>query len=99
MKLLKIVLLTSVLNLTTRGKLVGLGVALDLRERAKCKCKFFNRNGGWWNTVLHEFSDKRFKKCFRISKETFNYIQEMLKDDLSKQAITEEQISPQKRLV
>ena len=76
----------------------GVGIALGLREKPKRKCKPLIKNFGWWNKVWNMYSDDRFKKCFRVSKGTFQYILEHIKDDLLKQTVTEEPISPEKRV-
>ena len=37
-------------------------------------CRRLERNNGWFNTVLSSYSGKRFKKTFRVSRETFAFI-------------------------
>ena len=37
-------------------------------------CRRLKRNTGWWEKVCNTFSDARFKKTFRVSRETFNFI-------------------------
>ena len=34
----------------------------------------FERNCGWFQKVWNTYDDERFKSCFRISRETFNFI-------------------------
>ena len=33
----------------------------------------FVRIQGWWNTVVNNYSDERFKYALRMSRNTFNY--------------------------
>ena len=56
------------------------------------------RNGGWWELVWTNYSDERFKKTFRVSKDTFQFILERLYASLKKETVTEEPISPECRL-
>ena len=37
-------------------------------------CRRLKRNTGWWKKVCNTFSDARFKKTFRVSRETFTFI-------------------------
>ena len=41
-------------------------------------CRRLPRNKGWWETVSRQYCDKRFKKKFRVSKETFYFLVEKL---------------------
>ena len=47
-----------------------------------------------WNT----YTDERFKKTFRISKNTFNFILSRIRNDLECQTINEDPITPECRL-
>ncbi len=56
------------------------------------------RNDGWWELVWSTYSDERFKKTFRLSRDTFQFILGRFYESLKKETITEEPISPQCRL-
>eukprot|EP00794_Sanderia_malayensis_P020889 gene20889-22940_t len=90
-----LVLLICILAFAGAG---GLGLGLGLRERSRRKIRRLSRNTDWWNKVSHDYSDQRFKKIFRVSKGTFKYIVETIKNDISKETVTEEPISPEKCL-
>ena len=51
-------------------------------------CRGLKRNTGWWEKVCNTFSDARFKKTFRVSRETFNFILNCVR-----KTVTEEQIT------
>ena len=61
-------------------------------------CRRLARNTGWWNLVWTTYSEKRFKKTFRVTRQTFALIHERIKNDISKVRITEEPVSSQLRL-
>lgn len=61
-------------------------------------CRRLPRNSGWWDILWHTYSDVRFKKTFRISRETFLYILNRIRPVLEKQTVTEEPVSPELRL-
>ena len=45
-------------------------------------------NNGWWDMVWNMYTDERFKKTFRVSKSTFNFILEVysgIRNDLERQ--------------
>ena len=44
------------------------------------------------------YSDQRFKKTFRVSKNTFNFMLSRIRHDLERQTINEDPISPECRL-
>ena len=56
------------------------------------------RNSGWWNLVWETYSEERFKKTFRVTKDTFKFIQDRTYNLLKKQSITEDAIPPECRL-
>ena len=58
----------------------------------------FPRNTGWFEHVWETYSDARFKKTFRVSKQTFLYILSKIEGNLLRQTLTEEPISPAFRL-
>ena len=61
-------------------------------------CQRLQRNTGWIENVLHTYSNERFKKTFRISRETFRYILSKIETRLLRQTMTEDPISPEIRL-
>eukprot|EP00794_Sanderia_malayensis_P014835 gene14835-16374_t len=95
MKVGMLVLLICILAFAGAG---GLGLGLGLRERSRRKIRSLSRNTDWWNKVPQDYSDQRFKKIFQVSKGTFKYVLETIKNDISKETVTEEPISPEKRL-
>jgi hypothetical protein len=56
------------------------------------------RNTGWWDNVLKNYSDSRFKKTLRISRATFRYILERIEPVLARETLIEDPISPDERL-
>ena len=50
-------------------------------------CRRFIRNCGWWELVWNSYSDERFKKTFRVSKDTFNFILTRIRHDLERETI------------
>lgn len=61
-------------------------------------CRRLARNTGWWENVLENYSDARFKKTFRISRTTFRYILDRIEPILARQTVTQDPISPDERL-
>ena len=61
-------------------------------------CRRLIRNDGWFQTVIDAYTDKRFKKTFRVSKATFSFILNNIKHDLQRETVTENPISPEMRL-
>ena len=61
-------------------------------------CRRLKRNTGWWENVCNTYWDARFKKTFRISRDTFNFILNRIASFLIRQTVTEEPISPALRL-
>ena len=61
-------------------------------------CRRLRRNLRWFNMVWTEYSDKRFKKTFRISRETFRFILRHVQHKLMRKTVTEEPITPECRL-
>lgn len=47
-----------------------------------------------WGT----YADEQFKKTFKISKNTFSFIVNWIRNDLERQTVNEEPISPERRL-
>ncbi len=80
-----------------------LSILLHLRGRRYSnqngpRVRRLQRNGGWFELAWQNFTDERFKKTFRVSRETFNYILERIHDSLRKETIAEDPISPECRL-
>ena len=61
-------------------------------------CRRLVRNSGWWETVWTQYSDARFKKTFRVSKNTFAYLLTNIRHLLERQTLCEVPISPEQRL-
>ena len=61
-------------------------------------CRRLKRNTGRWENVCKTYSDARFKKTFRVSRETFNSILNRIAPLLVRQTVTEEPITPALRL-
>ena len=60
-------------------------------------CRRLSRNTGWCQKVWNTYSDARFKKTLRMSRETFCFILS-LRDRLERETVTEEPISSGERL-
>ena len=61
-------------------------------------CRQLKRNTGWWEKVRNTFSDARFRKTFRVSRETFNFILNRIAPSLVRETVTEEPITSAMRL-
>lgn len=61
-------------------------------------CRRLERNNGWFNTVWSSYSAKRFKKTFRVSRETFAFILARIRHVLERNTINEEPVSLECRL-
>lgn len=61
-------------------------------------CRRLVRNSGWWDLVWNSYSDERFKKTFRVSRNTFNFILNRIRHDLERETVNEDPISPECRL-
>lgn len=61
-------------------------------------CRRLVRNSGWWDLVWNSYSDERFKKTFRVSRNTFNFILNRIRHDLEWETVNEDPISPECRL-
>lgn len=67
-------------------------------ERPLRSCRRHCRNMGWWDLVWRTYDDTRFKKTFRVSRQTFNYILDNIRMDITKDIMSETPISPECRL-
>lgn len=61
-------------------------------------CRRLERNNGWFNMVWSSYSTKRFKKTFRVSRETFAFILVQIRHVLERNTINEEPVSLECRL-
>lgn len=61
-------------------------------------CRRFQRNPGWWYIVSETYSDARFKKTFRVSRNTFSFILERIRHVLERKTVVEEPVDPAFRL-
>ena len=68
------------------------------QERKPRSCRRFERNKGWWELVNSTYDANRFFETFRMTRETFNYILENVRDDLIKKTLVEEPVAPDFRL-
>eukprot|EP00795_Rhopilema_esculentum_P015916 gene15916-7250_t len=67
-------------------------------RRRQRTCRRLPRNTGWCNNVKDHYSNARFKKTFRVSRETFSFILERVKHDIEKKSLTEKPIPAEIRL-
>ena len=58
-------------------------------------CRRLSRHTGWWKKVWTTYSHARFKKTFRISRSTFNFILNGIGPFLSRETVTEEPLPPE----
>ena len=84
-------------NLCLIGLLLSLSrkIATPLYNRS---CRRLVRNVGWFDMIWTHYSDARFKKTFRISRATFQFILQRIRHVLDRDTVTEEPISPECRL-
>ena len=61
-------------------------------------CRRLPRNNGLWDLIWNTYSDDCFRKTFRVSTSTFNYIFCRIRHKLERQTVCEEPISPECRL-
>ena len=75
--------------------LVMVNDMIKRREQRKARsCCRFLRNKRWWETVRDNYDDKRFYETFRMSRTTFYHILDKISDQIEKQRVVEELISP-----
>ena len=58
-------------------------------------CRRLIRNCDWWDLVWNSYSDERFKKTFRVSQNTFNFILNRIRHDLERETVNEDPIYPE----
>ena len=83
-------LLALLLTSSTRASM-----AAQPRRRS---CRRLPRNTGWWENVWRSYLNVRFKKTFRISRATFDFILSKIRHRLERETTAEEPISPECRL-
>ena len=73
---------------------------LTSQNKKECirSCRRLPRNSGWWDRVWHIYSDERFKRTFRVSRKTFNFILSRIRNKLERETVSEDPISPELRL-
>ena len=69
-----------------------------IRSHHKRGYRQYLRNSGWFSNVWENYSDKRFKTVFRVSRETFTNILGFIRNDLQREYLCETPISPEERL-
>ena len=84
------VCILSLLLVTSRG--------IAMTNKYKRSCRRLERNNGWFNLVWSTYSEQRFKKTFRVSRETFSFILARIRHALERDTVNEEPISPECRL-
>ncbi len=50
-------------------------------------CRRLEQNTGWWSLVWQTYSDARFKKAFRVSRNTFPFILERIRHVLERKIV------------
>ena len=87
---LKSILMLTLSKIKRRKKLLILQWIIRIILNAKNKkmiirsCQRFCRSTGWWELVWTQCDDKRFKKTFRISRNTFEYILSEIRVNIEK---------------
>ena len=61
-------------------------------------CRRRGQNQGWWRYVWETYTDARFKKTFRVSRNTFSFILERIRPALERKTVVEYPIGPAFRL-
>ena len=61
-------------------------------------CRRLGRNMGWFNCVWNTYSEERFKKTFRVSRGTFQFILSRIRHVLQRDTVNEDPISLECRL-
>ena len=68
----------------------------DIQHHRSCRRSI--RNSGWWELVWATYVEGRFKKAFRVSRQTFHFILKSIRPDIEKNTVTEIPVSPECRL-
>ena len=70
----------------------------EISARRPRSCRRSHKNTGWWELVWASYDEGRFKKTFRVSRNTFNLILKSLRPDIEKDFVTEQPVSAECRL-
>ena len=70
----------------------------SMPERRARSSRRLPRNKGWWDLVWTTYLGKRFKKTFRVSRETFLLILDAIRGDIEKENVSEAPVPPDMRL-
>ena len=70
----------------------------EISARRPRSCRRSHKNTGWWELVWASYDEGRFKKTFRVSRNTFNLILKSLRPDIEKDFVTEQHVSAECRL-
>ena len=70
----------------------------DENLRRSRSCRRSHRNAGWWELVWATYDEGRFKKTFRVTRKTFNFILKSIRPDIEKDVVTELPVSQECRL-
>ena len=62
--------------------LIVLILSHENATRVYRSCRLLPRSTGWWDIVLHQYSDARFKKLFRVSRPTFLFTLSRIEHEL-----------------
>lgn len=54
----------------------------DIQRHRSCRRSI--RNTGWWELAWATYDEGRFKKAFRVSRETFDFILKSIRPDIEK---------------
>ena len=65
------------------------------RKEVHRSCRRLERNNGWWELVWNTYSAERFKRTFRVSKDTFIFILNSICNELVRKTVNECPISPE----
>ena len=68
----------------------------DIQRHRSCRRSI--RFSGWWVLVWATYDEGRFKKAFRVSRQTFDFILKSIRPDIEKNTVTEIPVSPECRL-
>ena len=85
--------------LTVSAMFCFLMQSCEAEENSRTRsCRRHTRNMGYWELAWQTYDDARFKRTFRVSRRTFCYILQHIRQDIQKQYVTELPISPEERL-
>lgn len=87
-----------VINVCVLTLLLVMSRGIAVTHKYNRSCRRLERNNGWFNLVWSTYSDERFKKTFRVSRQTFNFILARIRHGLERDTINEDPIAPEFRL-